>query len=255
MESVPVSTGPTVHGVYDYWLGGADHLRADRELGKAIEERFPSVPAHVRAAREFHLRAARWCAGEGIARFVCAGAATWHSGGRNVHEAAREVNPAAEAVYVNRDAEAHDWSLAALDGPGTAAARGTGSHPAELLAAAPVAGMLGQGRPVCLILGLTLHFAAPAAARERVALCAAALPPGSVLAVSLALPDASPEADALIAMFTPAPVRRHTARDVTAWLEGAGLAVVPPGVRDVRLVRELEARPPGLIAGALAAKP
>ena len=150
--------GPTVHGVYDYWLGGSMHERADRELGKAIEEEFASVRTHVRAAKAFHLRAARYCAERGIARFIRAGAVTWQPG-QNVHEAAREVNPGAEVVYVNQDAEAHGWARGLLAaGPGLAAVHADGGRPAEVLAVPPAAGWVGAGEPVCLILGMALHF-------------------------------------------------------------------------------------------------
>lgn len=237
-EFIPEAPGgPTIHGVYDYWLGGSMHLKADRDLGKAIAEEFPSVPAHVRAAKEFHLRVTRWCAERGIARFIRAGAVTWQPGGRNVHDAARAVIPAARVAYVNRDAEAHDWARALLaDGPGTAAALADAGRPGDVLAAPPVAALLAPGEPVCLILGMVLHFASGPDAAARVAAYAAALPPGSAVAVSVSLPDDSPRAARLLAMYTPARMRRHTAADVEGWMEGAGLRVVPPGVGDVRLL-------------------
>jgi hypothetical protein len=253
---------PTVHGVYDYWLGGAQHLRADRELGKAVEERFPSVPVHMRAAKKFHLRAARWAAEEGISRFIRAGAVTWQADG-NVHDAAREVIPGAEVIYVNRNPEAHAWAQALLAAdPGVTAVRGALSRPAGLLAAGPVAEMLAAGEPVCLIIGMALHFTPPAKAREITAAYAGALPPGSVLVMSLALLDRSPEADRLLAMFTPAPLYRHTARDVASWLGDAGLEIAPPGVTDVRVIpghswaaSELPPRAPGVTVGALGVVP
>jgi S-adenosyl methyltransferase len=230
-------TAATVHGLYNYWLHGGQHLHADRELGKSIEEEFPSVPAHVRAAKGFHLRTARWCAERGIARFVRARAVTWQPDGRNVHDAAREANPAAQVVYVNADAEAHDWAKALLaDGPGVAAVHAAACRPAEVLAAPPVAAFVASGAPVCLIIGMVLHFAAAEAAAAQVAAYAAALPSGSVLAVSLSLLDRSPRTGRLVSMFTPAQVHRHTAEDVARWLERAGLDLVPPGVRNVRLV-------------------
>jgi hypothetical protein len=249
----------TVTGVYDYWLGGGRHLRADRELGKAIEEEFPSARAHVRAARDFHLRVTRWCAERGIARFIRSGAVTWQPGGSNVHDAAREVNPGAQVVYVNRDAGAHDWARELLaDGPGTAAVHAPASHPAEVLGAPPVAALLAPREPVCMIIGMVLHFAAPEAAAAGIAAYAGALPSGSVIAVSVSLPDDSPQAGRLLAMFAPARVHRHTVADVRGWLKGAGLEVVPPGVRDVRLLPggawalgELPPRAPGMTAGAL----
>jgi S-adenosyl methyltransferase len=257
-------SGPTVYGVYDYWLGGVQRQRADRELGKAIAEEFPSFPAQVRAASDFCARVARYCAERDIARFIRAGAVTWQPEGRNVHEAARKVNPGARVVYVNRDAEAHEWALELLAGsPGVAAAHAPSCRPAEVLEAPPVAALLAGGLPVCLIIGMVLHFADAGEAAAAVAAYAAALPAGSVIAVSVTLPDNSPQADRLLSMFTPARIRRHTARDVRRWLKkGAGLKLVAPGVRDVRLVpgngwasAQLPPRAPVLTVGTLGRKP
>jgi S-adenosyl methyltransferase len=258
-DVLPGARGPTVHGVYDYFLGGAGHLLADRELAKAIEERFPDVPAHVQAARKFHLDAARWCAGQRIGRFIGVGIASWKPGVLNIHDAAR----GADAVYVHRSRAAHALAGAMLAGPGTCSVRARVNFPAEVLSAVPVADMLAKGGPVSLHLGMTLHFASPAEAREQVAVYAGTLPRGSALVVSVALVDSSPRGDELTGMFTPAPVYRHTAGDVAGWLEGAGLDLVPPGVCDVaRLApgRGWEqagqaARAAGATVGALGRKP
>lgn len=259
-NDVPLSARrPTVHGVYDYWLGGGDHLREDRELGKAIEERFPSVPAHVRAAREFHLEAARWCAARGVTRFVCTGISSWKPGVVNVRGAALGVARSAEAAYVHRGVEPHARARATLMAPQAHAVRGRVEFPAEVLSAVPVAEMIAGGEPVGLHLGMTLHFAPAEAAAEQVRLYAAALPPGSVVVASVALADHSPRASELLAMFTPAAVYRYTAADVTGWLTEAGLRLVPPGLCDVtRLApgcgwERTEAAPgaPGLTVGAL----
>jgi len=261
-NDVPLSArGATVHGVYDYLLGGADHLHADREVGNAIEERFPSVAAHVRAARMFHVRAARWSAENGVTRLIAAGVAGWKPGMRNLCDAAREVAPGAEAVYVHRLPETHARARAVLLDAGLGSVRARVEFPDEILSAAPVTAMLAEGKPVALHLAMTLHFAPPGEAGKQVARYAAALPSGSVVAVSVAIVDDSPRASELLALFTPAPVCRYTAADVAAWLEqDAGMELVPPGVRDVRALpggawAPGERRAPGMTAGALAVKP
>jgi hypothetical protein len=246
-DDVPLSArGATVHGVYDVMRGGDQHERADRELARAIEGEFPQVPVHVRAASDFDLRVTRWCAGRGINRFIRAGAVTWQPDGRNVHDAAREADPGAQVVYVNSDAEAHDWAVTLLAcDPGVSAVHEPVERTAEVLAAPAVAALLAPREPVCLIIGMVLHFAPANRAEARVCAFATALPPGSVLAVSLSLPDHSPRADRLLAMYTPAEMYRHTAKDVTAWMEGAGLELVPPGVCDVRVPLRGKAWDPG----------
>lgn len=265
MESVPLSAAvPTIHGVYDAMRGGDQHLRADRELAKAIEAEFPQVPVHVRAASDFDLRVARWCAERGIARFIRAGAVTWQPDGRNVHDAARAAVPGAQAVYVNADAEAHDWARALLArDPGVSAVHAPGERTAEILAAPAVAALLAPREPVCLIIGMVLHFAPAARAAARIGAFAVALPPGSVIAVSVSLPDHSPRADRLLSMYTPAKMYRHTAADVEGWMRDAGLELVPPGVCDVRLLLrggvwtpgERPCAAPGMTVGAVGLVP
>lgn len=254
-------TAPTIAGVYDVWLGGGQHLREDRELAQAIGARYPSVPLHIRAAQEFHLRAVRWCAREGISRFVRAGHFTTLPSGRNTHDAAREVDPGARVVYAYRDRTAYEFSAGLLnwDEGIIPALSGDGG----VLALEPVREMLAEGEPVCLIAGLLLHFADAGRAADRVARAGEALPPGSVLVVSMTLPGTRPAADDVLSMFTPGRTYRHTAEDLTGWLDGAGLKIVPPGITDVRVVpdpgRPLAGPPPtgphGMIAGVLARKP
>lgn len=253
--------GPTIHGVYDYWLGGGQHLREDREVAQAIEARFPSVPLHIRAAQDFHLRAARWCAGQGIRRFIRAGNFTALPSGRNVHDAVREVIPDAEVVYAYRHQAAFAFSegLLGWDDGTTAVLSRTGGF----LAADPVRAWVEDGEPVCLIAGMVLHFVPAQRAASRIARAARALPPGSVIVVSMTLPGTRPEADEILAMFTPAMTYRHTADDLTGWLEDAGLKIVPPGVTDVRIVPSpgqpcgegFAVRANGMIGGVLAVKP
>lgn len=257
-----MQAAPTVHGIYDFWLGGSQHMRADRELATAVAAEFPTVPARVRAAKEFHLRAARWCAERGISRFIRAGAVTWVPEGRNLHEAV----PRAQVVYATRDAEAHQWALHQLAcPPRVTAVQARVSDPAGLLAAPPVKAMTAEGEPVALVIGMVLHCAAGTDAAAHVEAYARALPAGSVIAVSLAVPGRSARAGKLMSMLgAAAPVYRHSPADVLGWLQGAGLEVVPPGVADVRSLLlpgcrgewagQVKAASPGTVVGALAVK-
>lgn len=251
----------SVHGVYDYFLGGWQHLHADRELGRAIAKRFPQVPEHIRAAQDFHLYAARWAAERGITRFIRGGPVTMLPGDRNVHDAARAVNPDAEVIYVSWDRDAHRWAQRMLTGEDRTHA--VLAEIGNMDPAPEVVEMLAPGEPVCVIAGLVLHFMSGETAAKLTSHVAAALPSGSVAVVSLAVPGESPEAAELLEMFTPAHVYRHTPADVERWLTDAGLETVLCGVCDVRFCSaapswapgELTARAPGFIAGALAVKP
>lgn len=221
----------TVIGIHDYWLGGHSHLRADREAGRRIAARWPSVPVLMRAAQDFHLRAAAWCAQRGVDRFVRLATATWLPG-RNVHDAVRRVNPRARVAYMARQTDALVLSEGLLDGrDGTAAFRGSADDPAGVLAAAPVAEMLAAGEPVCVILPLVLHFLPPAGAAKIMAEYTAALPGGSYVVVSAMVTADRAAAREFREAFTPDPVYRihpWSPRDVRRAL--SGLDRVPPGV-------------------------
>lgn len=225
---------PTVLGVYDYWLHGNMHLRADRELGDIIAARFPALPAIANSAQDFRQRAARWCAERGVARFIRAGAATWLPG-RNIHDAARQVIPDARAVYIIRHDDPYAIARQMLAAPGVTVVQADALYPGQVLSAEPVRTMLAEGEPAAMVLGV-LHHAPTDQAAANIARYAAAAPPGSYLVLSLTAggdPAAVAEVDRL---FAPAGVRvyRHTAEDVAGWL--CGLELVPPGVTDVRAV-------------------
>lgn len=246
----------TVHGVYDYWLGGWQHDHADREVGRVIEERFPGVPGHMREAHAFHLRVARRCAEQGTGLFIRAGAVTYHDG-LNVHNVVHEVSPGARVCYVNEDPYAHELASRLLaDGDRVTAVQAPVRNPPEVLRTAPVAEMLASGEPVCLIVGMVLHFAMPGTAGRQVAGYAAALPAGSRVVVSVAVAGDPGAAAEMTRLFTPARVYRYTAEDVEEWMSCTDLE--EPGVADVRALPDCEwAGPqlrgiaPGRIVGAI----
>jgi S-adenosyl methyltransferase len=67
-------TQPNQTRVYDYLLGGKDNFEADRAAAEKVMQAAPIMARAVRLNREFHQRAARWIAGQGITQFVDIGA-------------------------------------------------------------------------------------------------------------------------------------------------------------------------------------
>src|ERR1700730_9840197 len=64
-------TKPSIARVYDYWLGGAHNLVADRGLGRRMETLDPRIPAACKANRAFLGRAVQYLAAEaGIRQFI-----------------------------------------------------------------------------------------------------------------------------------------------------------------------------------------
>ena len=61
---------PSIARVYDYLLGGKDHLAVDREIGEELVAIYPGVRDLVEANRRFLARAVDWAADQGIRQFI-----------------------------------------------------------------------------------------------------------------------------------------------------------------------------------------
>jgi hypothetical protein len=89
---------PGQHPRLDYWAGGRDHYRPDRELADRITKICPGPPRMARDNREFTGRAVARAAREGIAQFLDLGSG--YSLGTEIHDIARTMKPAASAAGV-----------------------------------------------------------------------------------------------------------------------------------------------------------
>ena len=57
--------------IYDYWLGGKDNFKADREAGDLMIQQYPGIVQGVRMNRAFLGRAVDYLAAEaGIRKFL-----------------------------------------------------------------------------------------------------------------------------------------------------------------------------------------
>jgi len=78
--------------IYDYYLGGKDNFRADRETAELALAATPSVRDMARQNRAFLRRAVRYLAREaGIRQFLDSGTGLPTQG--NVHEIAQPIAP------------------------------------------------------------------------------------------------------------------------------------------------------------------
>jgi SAM-dependent methyltransferase len=178
-------TRPNVARVYDYFLGGKNHLPADREAAEQVLAVAPQVGEAARESRAFLRRAVYFLAAEaGIRQFLDLGAGLPTTG--NVHEVTAEVTPAAHVVYVDNDPVviAHGRALLA-DNTTTLVTGGDFRRPQEILDQAQVRSLIDFGRPVAVLLVAALHFLSDAedpagvvAAFRRV------MAPGSYLVIS-----------------------------------------------------------------------
>jgi O-methyltransferase involved in polyketide biosynthesis len=219
--------------MYAYWLGGKDSFEADRTAADSVLVKFPEVADVARANRAFLARAVRHVARQGVGQFVDFGAGLPDS--PNVHEVAREHVPDARVVYVDHDPVvlSHARALLATD-ENIGVVAGDLRSPALALADSVLGRMMGNGEPVCVILGSVLHFLTPNQADAAVAWFRRWMAPGSYLVISAGTSTGTdPELlrQLQTAVRASAPVTGRTAGEIAAWFDG--LALVRPGVVDV----------------------
>jgi hypothetical protein len=88
--------------IYDYWLGGKDNFKADREAAELMIQQYPDIVTGVRKNRAFLGRAVHYLAAEaGIRQFLDIG--TGLPSSNNTHEVAQRAAPDARIVYVDND--------------------------------------------------------------------------------------------------------------------------------------------------------
>ncbi|MFC4535311.1 SAM-dependent methyltransferase [Sphaerisporangium dianthi] len=184
---------PNVARMYDYYLGGKNHLPADRAAAeKVIEISGGRVREAVRENRDFLGRAVRYLANEhGVRRFLDLGAGLPTKG--NVHEAALAAAPDARVVYVDNDpvVAAHGRALLVTT-PEVSFLEADLRRPGEIISALPEAFTL--DRPVGLLMVACLHFVPDEEDPwGLVAAYARALPAGSHIVISHVSSDSLPE--------------------------------------------------------------
>jgi hypothetical protein len=219
--------------VYAYWLGGKDHYEADRRTAAEVARLRPQVVAGARANRAFLARVVRYLAAKcGTWQFLDIGTGLPAPGA--THQVAQSITPQSGVVYVDNDPLVLVHARALL----TSTHQGACDHvdadlrdPAAILTQA--AATLDFTQPVGVLMLAVLHFLSdsddPAAI---VATLAAALAPGSYLAISHLTADQAPEQVTAAATayntatLTPVTPRTHT--QVTGLF--GGLPLLPPGV-------------------------
>jgi hypothetical protein len=111
--------------MWNYWLGGKDNFRVDREVGDQIIAAYPSVREVARASRACLGRMVRYLAAEeGIRQFLDIG--TGLPTADNTHEVAQRAAPDSTIVYVDNDPLVLAHAMALIMGNGRPGAGGTG---------------------------------------------------------------------------------------------------------------------------------
>ncbi|HEY3754431.1 MAG TPA: SAM-dependent methyltransferase [Pseudonocardiaceae bacterium] len=175
---------PSAARLYDYYLGGAHHFEADRELGKQILEALPDLRFIAQRNRMFVIRAVRMLAGQGFTQFIDVGCGLPATGA--VHEVVQQVDPAARVIYVDNEpvAVAHA-ELMLAEVPGTGVVAGDLREPESFLDHEITRELLDFTKPVVVVAAAVMHFVNdeenPA---EVMAQIRRGLPPGSLVVLS-----------------------------------------------------------------------
>ena len=245
---------PSPARIRDVLLGGRDNFARDREMAQALIACYPTPPeGRLPAPREmavsgrlFLARAAGWAVSRGAAQVIdvrCGlpvpPVAVLGDGTRvpllNTHEAARDADPAARCAYVDDDPHviSHVRALSCPDA-GVTAVEADPFDPAAVLGHPDLAGVIDLAEPACLLLGMMLHYADEDRARAAASGYAAALAPGSYVAVSVTRVAPGPW-EKVSAAYRAAPAWNHPPETVRGFF--AGLELVPPGLCDARTWR------------------
>jgi hypothetical protein len=194
-EQVPPGVDPTRPSparLYDYFLGGTNNLRVDRQAAERLKAAIPDMVDAIWANRGFHGRAAVWLADHGIQQFIDIGSGLPTQ--NNTHQAVHRVAPDARVVYVDHDpmVSAQAGPLLASDGT-TAVVTADMRDPDAVLGDPELRRLLDLAQPVGVLMTAVLHFVAdsedPWGLVDRYM---TAVAPGSYLALSHGTYDKMP---------------------------------------------------------------
>jgi len=238
--------------LYDYFLGGKDNYVVDREAAEAVLRLAPEAREIARENRAFLGRVVRYLVGEaGIRQIVDIGTGIPTAG--NVHEVARQIDPAVRVAYVDNDPIVHVHANALLAGQGsTSIVLADLRDPAGILARPEIRELIDFRQPIAVLMIAIVHFITDQEGPgEIITAFREAVAPGSYFALSHATADFHDEAVTGGAMEVyaraTAPLMPRSHSRVAAMFEGWDL--IEPGVVQVPLWRPDGAMPrPGDLA-------
>ncbi|WP_084965100.1 SAM-dependent methyltransferase [Thermoactinospora rubra] len=233
-EAAPPGVDPSVPNaarMYDYFLGGKNNFRADRELAELVLSVLPETREGTRENRRLIGRVVEYLVGQGVRQFLDLGSGL--PAQQNVHEVALRLAPDARIVYVDNDPVVCAHGRALLAEPDRVAmVEGDATRPAEILGHPEVAKLLDFDRPVAVLMMFFLHLVPDSADPQGfVAAYRDALAPGSYLALSHVGSDAAPERVAAVSRIyqqANAPFCPRAGAEIRAFF--GDFELVPPGL-------------------------
>lgn len=217
--------------VYDYLLGGKEHLEVDRRAANALLNVVPEVAEIAKDNRSFLRRGVQYLVRDaGIRQIVDVGSGLPNAG--NVHEVAHAIDPDVRIAYVDNDPVvlAHARALLAT-GEHTAVVTADLRRPDSIFDQVGALGLLDLDRPFAVLLsGVVHHLSDADDPGGVVAAVRARLSPGSYLLISHFLFDDESRALALERAFLNGlgSGRFRTWEELRGYFDG--LELVKPGL-------------------------
>ena len=175
--------------MWNYWIGGKDNFRADREAGEQVLEAMPALPVVAQMLRRFLITTVDELSAAGVRQFLDIG--TGLPTADNTHDVAQRAAPESRIVYVDHDPVVISHARALLT---SSAAGKTDYIQADLRDWATISAgaqrTLDFSRPVAVLLIAVLHFILDAEDPHRlISGMMADLAPGSYLVIAHAASD------------------------------------------------------------------
>jgi O-methyltransferase involved in polyketide biosynthesis len=175
--------------MWNYWIGGKDNYRVDREAGELVREAMPALPLVARMLRRFLITTVDELTAAGVRQFLDIG--TGMPTADNTHDVAQRAAPESRIVYVDHDPVVISHARALLT---SNPAGKTDYIQADLrdwtTISAGAQQTLDFSRPVAVLLIAVLHFILDAEDPHQViSRMTADLAPGSYLVIAHAASD------------------------------------------------------------------
>ncbi|HEY3733501.1 MAG TPA: SAM-dependent methyltransferase [Streptosporangiaceae bacterium] len=175
--------------MWNYWIGGKDNFRADREAGDQVLEAMPALPLVAKMLRRFLITTVDELTAAGVRQFLDIG--TGLPTADNTHDVAQRVAPESRIVYVDHDPVVIRHAQALLT---SSPAGKTDYIQADLrdweAISAGAQRILDFSRPVAVLLIAVLHFILDSEDPHRlISRMMADFAPGSYLAIAHAASD------------------------------------------------------------------
>jgi O-methyltransferase involved in polyketide biosynthesis len=185
--------------MWNYWIGGTDNFRVDREAGDRVLEAMPALPLVARTLRRFLITTVDELTAAGVRQFLDIGSGLPTAD--NTHEVAQRAAPESRIVYVDHDPIVISQARSLLT---SSAAGKTDYFQADLrnwpAISAGAQQTLDFSQPVAVLLIAVLHFILDAEDPHRlISRMMADLAPGSYLVIGHAASDVGADTAAAMA--------------------------------------------------------